>query len=255
MNQEFKEKYFVDESNSLRYFEVGAGKTIIFLHGGGVNALTYDRTIETLSSEYTVIAPDLPCFGKSSTCKNAEEYFSTLEHFVAAQELPNVAIVGHSLGGLAALELAARRDEVNLLVIANSAGISDGLSDARFFYNFAVKKSINDILLYKQLPILFKAVGAFIESQFRRIPDWGRVYDIANQLRLRNFSAFDKVTAKTLILWGENDELFPATAPLTQQHELPSAELHYKKGNHDWCLFNPDQFSQEIVSWLKSNKY
>ena len=51
----------------LTYYEMGKGQTILFLHGGRLRAKTFQSTIESLSNNFHVIAPDIPGYGNSST--------------------------------------------------------------------------------------------------------------------------------------------------------------------------------------------
>ncbi|MBD3329290.1 hypothetical protein GF357_02240 [Candidatus Dojkabacteria bacterium] len=61
-----KEQTFETDNIQIKYTSMGKGKPLLFLHGGGVRALTYKKNLELLSQRYHVIAPDIPGFGKSS---------------------------------------------------------------------------------------------------------------------------------------------------------------------------------------------
>ncbi len=62
MKKDFEERFLVIDGIRIRYFVCGAGKSLLFLHGGGLRAMTYRRNIELLAEKYTVIAPDIPGF-------------------------------------------------------------------------------------------------------------------------------------------------------------------------------------------------
>ena len=57
-----KENILIDNLNCT-YYTVGEGSPILFLHGGGAGALTFEKQIKTLSEYGKVYAPDIPICG------------------------------------------------------------------------------------------------------------------------------------------------------------------------------------------------
>ncbi len=70
-----------------------------------------------------------------------------------------------------------------------------------------------------------------------------------------DFSEFHKINAKTLVLWGEQDEIFPKNNAEFVHQKIKNSEVKYTKGSHNWCLFNPEKFSNIVIGWLKTNNY
>lgn len=86
----------------------GAGKDLVLLHGWGMNSGAFSEFITTLASDYRITLIDLPGFGENADIV-PEPY--TLEALCAAIEpmLPSqCVIVGWSLGGLIAQQLAVQ---------------------------------------------------------------------------------------------------------------------------------------------------
>ena len=97
----------------LHVVRSGTGDPIVFLHGMGTSAATWQRCMALLDDRFTVVAPDLLGHGSSPVLDDPAEYtrdrtLGDLDDIVADLEAPPV-IVGHSLGGYLALAYAATR--------------------------------------------------------------------------------------------------------------------------------------------------
>ena len=104
-----RDTYVEVTGERLHIFDAGAGETVLFLHGaGGAN---WYPLLETLAQTRHVLAPEHPGFGRSqipewmmSVGDLAFFYLDVLEKL----DLKNVHLVGHSLGGWTAAEIAIR---------------------------------------------------------------------------------------------------------------------------------------------------
>jgi len=104
---------------------LGAGPTVLMLHGIGGGHLAFAPQVETLaSSGYRAIAWDMPGYGHSApiepyTFKGLAESCITL---IESLQCGSVTLVGHSMGGMVAQEVIARRPElVNRLVLSGTS--------------------------------------------------------------------------------------------------------------------------------------
>jgi pimeloyl-ACP methyl ester carboxylesterase len=123
----FAERHVDARAVRMRYFVAGEGPPIVLVHGLTGAASNWVDVAPALAERYRVLVPDLPGHGASAPLPGAASLAAHAERVydVCAHEsmLP-AALVGHSLGGLVALRLAARRpDAVTGLVLAASAGI------------------------------------------------------------------------------------------------------------------------------------
>jgi pimeloyl-ACP methyl ester carboxylesterase len=96
----------------LAHFRTGAGAPLLLLHGIGDSWRTWTLVLDRLAERFEVIAVDLPGFGESPALPTdqaptprrlAEEVAAWLDEHA----LPDAHLVGSSLGGWVALELAA----------------------------------------------------------------------------------------------------------------------------------------------------
>lgn len=100
-------------SSRLHVVSSGSGPPIVFLHGMGTSAATWDRCMAALADHFTVVAPDLLGHGSSPVPDDPGEYTRdrTLVDIdeIIADLGGSPVLVGHSLGGYLALAYAATR--------------------------------------------------------------------------------------------------------------------------------------------------
>ena len=116
----------------------GNGPALVLLHGGGESALSWRWMMSALAKRYYVLAPDLPGSGDSGLVGDDYEagfYGRFAGDFVAAMEIDRAVVIGHSLGGLAAIEMALeeRGKRACGLVLIASAGLGRELHPALRF--------------------------------------------------------------------------------------------------------------------------
>ena len=95
----------------LHMVQRGAGDPVVFIHGMGTSAQTWERCMDLLDDRFTVIAVDLLGHGSSPVLDDPAEYtrdraLDDLDEILGDLDRPAV-LVGHSLGGYLALAHAA----------------------------------------------------------------------------------------------------------------------------------------------------
>ena len=112
---------------ATRYWLGGDGPAVVLIHGLGGAATNWTELAPLLSRRRRVLVPDLPGHGTSAPLPDAEGLGSFADHVALLAEQLDVfpaAVVGHSLGGVVAVRLAAARpDEVRALALFCAAGI------------------------------------------------------------------------------------------------------------------------------------
>ena len=108
---------------SLYSEEVGHGDVpLLLLHGLGGGVSTWREVAEIMAPNHHIVMVDLLGFGRSPKPDigyTVDDHLSALENFLEEAGLASkvINIAGHSMGGILAVELAARRPE-NVAAVA-----------------------------------------------------------------------------------------------------------------------------------------
>jgi pimeloyl-ACP methyl ester carboxylesterase len=204
----------------VRYLEGGSGEPLVFLHGaGGMTA--DDPLINELASRFHVYAPYLPGYGETEECGTLRDMLDFALHgwdVVEALGLKNPILVGHSMGGMIAAEMAALApNDVSRLALICPAGL------------WLDEHPIVDIftLLPFEMPgYLFhdpeKGAAMMTSGLDLSDPKFLQDYLVRNarQMGMAGKLLFPvperglaerlyRVKAKTVVIWGESDKLIP----------------------------------------------
>jgi len=242
----------------VRYYEGGTGKPLVFLHGAG-GLIPADTFLDKLSAKYHVYAPLLPGYGDSEECPTLRDMLDFTLHtldVVEALGLKDPILVGHSMGGMIAAEMAsiAHNDFTRLGLIA-SAGL------------WMDQHPIPDLfamLPYEMPPYLFHDVEAGTKLMTAGValanPEWLKAFLVQNarQMGMAGKILFPiperglserlyRIKAKTLIVWGASDKLIPPIYGEAFKKAIKGAQLTtIPKAGHLVPLEQPD----ELVSAL-----
>lgn len=204
----------------VRYLEGGSGPDLVFLHGaGGVTA--EDPFLNALAKTHHVYAPQIPGYGDSEEAPEIRDMLDFTLHtwdVVEALGLKDPILVGHSMGGMIAAEMAALApNDVSRLALIAPAGLWD--DDHPIPDLFAT-------MPYEMPQLLFHdaAAGAAILTAGRNVedPNFLQTYLVANarQLGMAGRILFPiperglrqrlyRIKARTVIVWGDSDRLIP----------------------------------------------
>jgi 3-oxoadipate enol-lactonase len=116
--------YFVHDAAALHYLERGSGEPLLLIHGLGSSGADWALQVPALEQGFRIIVPDLPGSGHSAPLREpcsigglAASLWALCDHLGSSR----INIVGFSLGGAVALEMALMRpDAVRRLALINS---------------------------------------------------------------------------------------------------------------------------------------
>jgi pimeloyl-ACP methyl ester carboxylesterase len=245
-----------------RVLEGGSGMPLVFLHGAG-GLLADNPFLDQLAARYHVFAPELPGYGESTGEELLEDMLDFTLHgwdVVTALGLSRPHLVGHSMGGVIAAEMAAvAPGDLSRLVLVGAAGL------------WMDEHPIPDIfaLLPAQLvELLFRdeAKGqalltggadfsdmevfkAYYLAQQRRLAMAGKIlFPIPNR---RVSKRLYRVTAPTLVLWGGADRLIVPAYAERWRRLIPGATVEIvPDGSHMLPYEQPEAFVAAVSRFL-----
>jgi len=104
---------------------LGGGPTVLMLHGIGGGHLAFAPQVETLANAgYRAVAWDMPGYGHSAPIEpyTFKGLAQSCIHLIESLQCTNVVLLGHSMGGMVAQEVVARRpDLVKRLILAGTS--------------------------------------------------------------------------------------------------------------------------------------
>ena len=204
----------------VRVYEAGSGPDLVFLHGAG-GLLENDPFIEALSREYHVFAPILPGYQDSEGEENLNDMLSVTLHTLDVIEnlgITDPLLVGHSMGGMIAAEMAATApNDISKLVLISPAGIwkdENPLPDL-----FATLPFELPGLLFKREDLGNKLLASgmdfndpeflieFLVGNAKRLGMAGKLlFPIPDRgLRKRLY----RIKCPTILIWGDADRMIP----------------------------------------------
>jgi pimeloyl-ACP methyl ester carboxylesterase len=220
----------------VRVYEGGDGPDLLFLHGAG-GLLPNDPFLARLAERFRVSAPLLPGFEDSEGKENIREMLDFTLHAFDVWDTLGLAdplVVGHSMGGMIAAEMAAvSTAAVKRLVLICPAGL--WMSEHELPDLFATLPFELPELLFHDPAAhggLLSAGGDLNDPEFltefmvdnaRRLGMAGKILFPIPDRGLAD--RLYRVKARTQIIWGESDRLIPAVYGDRFASEIADARL------------------------------
>jgi proline-specific peptidase len=263
---------------NVHYVEAGKGPPLLFLHGLGGSWKDWSATLPAFAASYQVMAVDFPGFGDSDQpeVKYSVEWLTeVIEKFIQERRLDEVNLVGHSMGGLVALNLATRpNSRVKRLIITDAVGIGD---KAEFMSHVMTKKIMGP-------ETRWESFEGFLKDEFRgmaenfikdRKPQTAREFfesvpknpitgnpflpmtpSVQMTASIIDFDIRPKLASirqPTLILWGVKDHVAPPQDASFLKKEISQSKLvFFPDSGHSPMIEHPSLFNQELGKFLKA---
>jgi pimeloyl-ACP methyl ester carboxylesterase len=219
-----------------RYAVAGSGDPLVLVHGLAGSLRWWSDVTAPLAEQRCVYAVDLP---RPTRGQPPAQVSAWLARWITAAGLERADVVGHSLGGIAAVEVALTRPElVRRLVLVAPAGIPCGRT-----------------LAQRVLPLLGEL--ADLRGRLRLVVgDALRLGPVAAARAIAFVSSCDlrgqlaEVRAPTLLVWGNRDRLVPSPIAEEWHRALPRSRVVYIDCGHVPMLEAPEPVADCILSFL-----
>ncbi|MEU0466094.1 MULTISPECIES: alpha/beta fold hydrolase [Amycolatopsis] len=255
---------------STRYHDLGEGKPVLMLHGSGpgVSAwANWRHAIPALARTARVVAPDLVGFGDTERPADVRYSLRTwTDHawnFLDALGIEKVSVVGNSLGGRIALQMAEDdQSRLDRLVLMGSPGVgmtpTEGLKALRAYEPsleamehllknyFAVDKAMITDDLVRIRYEASAAPGAFeaYRTMFFHPDHAGSELGITED-------QVKAVTVPTLLVHGREDKVVPVEISWNMLSLLPHGDLHvFSRCGHWTQIERADEFNRVVADFL-----
>jgi pimeloyl-ACP methyl ester carboxylesterase len=215
---------------TIRLMRGGAGRPLLVLHGAN-GAGAWTGFLATLAQKFDVIVPEHPGFGDSET----PDWLDTIHDlayfyldFLDALDLDGVHLLGISLGGWIAAELAVRdASRLASLTLVGAAGIHvNGVAqldpflctdEQRIRALFHDQSRADEMVKLALVPELAD-VAMKNRVATAKLTWHPRGYDphLAKWLH--------RIDVPTLLVWGDNDRLVPPQYADAWRHLIPGAK-------------------------------
>lgn len=265
--------------HTLSYRTGGRGPVLLLIHGITNSSASWDPVAAQLATRFTVIAPDLLGHGESD--KPRGDYSlgasaSLMRDLLLALGHERATIVGHSLGGGIAMQMAYQFPErVERLVLVSSGGLGRHVTPVLRAVALPAAEYVLPLLASQPLVNAGSKVGGWIQRVGLRVgadvaamaKGFASLQDIEARRAFvhtarsvieiggQRVSATDKLylaeAVPTLILWGDRDSIIPARHGIRAHEQMPGSRLKVFTGaghfpHHD----DPLGFSAALTDFI-----
>ena len=223
---------------------------IVLNHGTGSSLHTYDIWSNSLKKTNRIIRMDLPAFGLTGPFINKDysisNYISFLKDFLNNLNIEQCILVGNSLGGEIAWRFAIEEPSMTRkLILIDASGYPVNSKSIPIAFklvkipilnkfltyitpHFLVRSSIENVYFDKS-KVSDSLVNRYFDLTLRK----GNRQAIVDRLKIsttlangiKKHTSINKIKQKTLIIWGNNDQLIPVENAYKFNNDIKNSKL------------------------------
>lgn len=229
-----------------------SGKTLIFLHGWGVDSQIWLKVIPELSKKnWSMYFLDLPGFGLSQipgTTYGIDDYKSVIYEFISKLGLKKIVLIGHSFGGSIGIKIASEDPAfLDKLILVNAAGIRNPSKRKSLKSTFA--KVISPIFSPSFMQPLRLKFYQLIGSEYLNIPAMSKIFSkvVSEDITF----LLSKINKPTLVISGDTDMTTPVEHAKLMSNKIKGSKLVVLSAGHFSFLDEPEEFAKELVKFIE----
>lgn len=265
------------------YRTMGSGPALLLLHGISDNSDTWLPVMDGLARHFTVIAPDMLGHGASDKPRadySVAAFANGMRDLMDVLGVERATVVGHSLGGGVAAQLAYQYPErVDRMVLVSTGGVAREVSPVlraatlplaglamsplrlpggRTLVQLAVAalgvvghdlaRDRGDLRRVLESFPETDAMGAFTRT-LRAVVDWrGQLVTMLDRVYLTD-------EMPVLIVWGEHDGIIPVDHAHRAHAALPHSSVSIvEDAGHFPHHTDPERFVTEVCAFISSTE-
>ena len=244
----------------------GNGPTVLMLHGIGGGHLAFAPQVETLAlAGYRAVAWDMPGYGHSAPIEpyTFKGLAASCVALIESLKCPQVILLGHSMGGMVAQEVVARRPELVSRLVLCGTSSAFGKPDGDWQRQFVAERtspldagrSMGE--LAETLVPQMVGPGALPEGLRLATHCMGLVPPATYRRALECLVTFDRranlphIHVPTLLVAGEHDRNAPPAVMKKMAQAIPGSTYLEMKGiGHLQNLEAPEDFDGLLLNFL-----
>jgi pimeloyl-ACP methyl ester carboxylesterase len=267
------------------YREAGSrsNPTILLLHGFPTSSHMFRNLMSALADRFHLVAPDYPGYGNSSmpTVSEFEYTFDHLaeitEKFITAIDLKKYSLYVMDYGAPIGYRIAAKYPErVEALIVQNGNAYEEGLREfwepIKAYWQDRSPENADKLRPFFTLETTKWQYTNGVRSLEAISPDtWNMDQPFLDrpgndEIQLALFYSygtnpplypqwqeyFRKYQPPTLIVWGQNDYIFPAEGAYPYKRDLKDVEFHLLDTGHFALEEEGDAIASHITQFLAS---
>ena len=263
----------------LRYYEVGDGPALLFLHGSGPGVTgwrNFRGVLPVFAEKFRCLVLEFPGFGVSNDFGGHPMVTAqgAVTPFLDALGVDRVDIIGNSMGGGVGINFAINQpDRIGKLVTIGGIGtnvFSPGPSEGiRLLQEFTEEPTRERLIAWLNSMVYDQdlVTEQLIEERWKLATD---PETLASARRMYSKAAFaqmmammkaadvpmpwalmHKVAAPTLLTWGRDDRVSPLDMALIPMRTIPNAELHVFPNCGHWAMIEAKEaFEGTVLGFL-----
>lgn len=251
------------QGRKTAYRRKGEGEVVLYLHGGG-NTRTWLPFHEKLSQSCDLIAAEHPGFGDSErgTLDSFSDFAIHYDEFLRILGVDKVHLVGHSLGGWLACEIASfYTGRLHSLTLFTPTGLRlvdvPSIDYLRFtpeqmfdaLFNGRGERYLDQLKVFEDE--VEEGVAQYEEGITANLLSWNPRYSLKLEERLQ------RVDVPTLVIGADEDRIVPTEMAARFAEVIPGAEFKTisdpkEPTGHLLALEKPDELVAAITSHVQS---
>jgi 3-oxoadipate enol-lactonase len=245
---------------------LGGGPTVLMLHGIGGGHLSFAPQVETFAtSGYRAVAWDMPGYGHSAPIEpyTFKGLAQSCVQLIESLKVESVILVGHSMGGMVAQEVVARRPDLVSRLVLSGTSPAFGKPDGDWQREFIAQRTA-PLTAGKSMAELAETLvpqmvgpGALPEGVRLATHCMGLVPAATYRRAVECIVTFDRrgnlpnIRVPTLVVAGEHDRNAPPAVMKRMADAIAHSTYVEMKGvGHLQNLEAPDAFDSLVLNFL-----